>query len=67
MDVEFGICDICRTKSTLKRKYYYYGLKCECHSSEHFELVRHCNNCEPREPEETKVIFKTKTLREEGY
>ena len=54
-DVEVDICDICGEKHTLQRKYYYYGIKCQCHSPEHFEIVRHCSTCIPKPPEKTTI------------
>lgn len=66
-DCESGVCDICRKESkSLSRKYYRYGFPCECHGSEHVELVRYCPNCEPHEPTYTKVRLTTKTAKELG-
>ncbi len=59
---EFGTCDICKKEANLERKYYRYAVKCECHSPEHFEIVRHCNTCIPLEPKETKILIKTSEL-----
>jgi hypothetical protein len=61
--VEFGKCEICGKEGPLERKYYYYGNTCECHSPVHFEIVRHCKDCKPKEPMETKVKFNTEDLR----
>ena len=61
-DIECGVCDICKNKRDLKRTYYRYDIKCECHSPQHFELVCHCKNCTPIEPTETKVILRTNNL-----
>ena len=63
-DIEFGKCDVCKKDAPLQRKYYGYNIKCECHSPNHFEFVRHCNDCTPTEPKETKIILKTSTLSE---
>ena len=61
-EVEYGRCDICGNKASLKRKYYHYNVDCECHRSiddngenKHFEIVRHCKDCKPLPPKETKV------------
>lgn len=62
--VESGICDICKKETHLQRKYYYYNIVCECHSPQHFELVRYCNDCIPLEPKLTKLEIKTETLKE---
>ena len=50
---EFSKCDICGQDAHVDRKYYYYDVKCECCNSKdspHFEIVRHCANCEPKPP-----------------
>lgn len=64
-EMEVGTCDICGAKNVhLNRKYYEYSnIKCECHSPCHFEIVRYCNNCEPVEPKETRILINTSTLR----
>jgi hypothetical protein len=59
-EIEVGVCDICGQSSELSRKYYYYDIKCECHSPEHFEIVRHCSRCEPKPPEKTTVFIHPK-------
>ena len=64
---ESGICDICHKESkSLNRKYYCYGFPCECHGSEHVELVRYCSSCEPHEPTYTKVRLTTKNAKKLG-
>lgn len=60
--IEFGACEVCGEEAELQRKYYRYNIKCECHGPQHFELVRHCKNCEPKEPVETKVTFRTELI-----
>jgi hypothetical protein len=62
-DVEFGKCEICGKETNLQREYYYYGVECECHGPTHFEVVRHCKNCEPKEPKTTKITVTTDSLR----
>jgi hypothetical protein len=61
-EVEFGTCEICGKETTLQRTYFRYNIKCECHSSNHFDLVRHCKDCVPVKPRETKVLFRTEIL-----
>lgn len=62
-DVEFGKCDSCGNEAPIKRKYYYYDIECSCCSSKHkgknyhFEIKRHCANCEPSEPKTIKVYL----------
>lgn len=61
-DIEYGKCECCDKEGPLQRTYFRYDIKCECHSPQHFELVRHCNSCEPKEPATTKVSMKTSEL-----
>lgn len=63
-EIEVGTCECCGKENVnLMRKYFYYPIKCECCSPEHFVLIRHCGECEPTEPRETKIILKTKDLK----
>jgi len=62
-DVEFGKCEICGKETFLQRTYFKYNIKCECHSPQHFEFIRHCDDCVPEEPKITKIIVKTETLK----
>jgi hypothetical protein len=55
--IEYGKCEVCGKENVLKRTYFRYGFKCQCHSPEHFEIVRHCADCVPQKPLETKVVF----------
>jgi hypothetical protein len=58
-DVEFGNCKICKKEDIpINRRYYHYDIKCECHSPNHFEIVYHCNNCEPKPPQKTQIWIK---------
>ena len=57
-DIEVGLCDVCGEHHTLQRKYYHYGIKCDCHSPDHFEIVRHCTFCIPKPPQ-TITIHRT--------
>ena len=61
-EVEYGICEICKKEAPLQRTYWYYAIKCECHSPSHFEMIRHCSDCIPTEPRTTKVIMRTETI-----
>ncbi len=65
-EAEFGKCDICRNDASLQRTYYYYDIKCDCHSPQHFELVRHCSNCIPKPPLQTIVNIRPITPGSEG-
>ena len=63
-EVEVGRCECCGKENVpLTRTYFRYPFECECHSPEHFILVRHCEDCEPKEPRETKVVLKTEDLK----
>lgn len=57
-DQEHGICRVCGNEGNLTRTYFYYDIKCDCHSPQHFEMVRHCPSCKPKAPEETTVYIK---------
>lgn len=60
--VEYGKCEICGKETQLQRTYWYYTIKCECHSPWHFEMVCHCDECVPKEPTTTKIIMRTDIL-----
>lgn len=62
-EIEFGKCQVCGKEAALERMYFRYDIKCECHSPNHFELVCHCSDCTPKEPQYTKVEFKTEDLK----
>lgn len=58
MAIEYGKCEICGKEAPLNRTYFRYnGLKCDCHSPEHFDMVRHCINCVPKQARTTHVIL----------
>jgi len=62
-EIEYGTCDICGKDRPLSRKYYKYDIKCDCcndKDDDHFEIVRHCNKCEPKPPRTIKVVFALK-------
>jgi len=69
--VEYGVCKVCGQEGPLVRTYFYYDVKCECHSDKHFEFVSHCSTCTPIEPSVTKlellglkpIWWKTKDLK----
>lgn len=63
---EVGTCSVCGKHGFVERTYFRYdlnGLKCECHSPEHFEIVRHCKDCKPVPPTFTNVQFRTANLK----
>jgi hypothetical protein len=62
-EVEFGLCEVCKENRPLERTYYHYDINCVCHSPKHFELVRHCSTCIPREPLTTKIEIQTSFLK----
>jgi hypothetical protein len=62
-DCEMGTCGVCKKeKVILQRTYFHYDIKCECHSPNHFEIVRHCGECKPIQPTETKIYLRTDSL-----
>ena len=60
-----GKCGVCgKDDVPLIRTYFRYpDIKCTCHSPEHNILVDHCKDCTPKEPEYTKVEFRTSDLK----
>lgn len=65
-DMEFGKCEVCgKDNVPLFRTYFNYdipGIKCTCHSPNHFVVIRHCCDCKATEPQYTKMEFKTEDL-----
>lgn len=58
-EVMIGKCEICGKENVeLTRKYYYYDIKCECHSPKHFVIVEHCKDCIPKPPKKITVEIK---------
>ena len=55
--IEYGKCEVCGKEKPLIRTYFHYDFKCQCHSPNHFEFVRHCADCKPQKPTETKVLL----------
>lgn len=55
---ESGRCQVCGKKGIVQRTYFYYEIKCECHSPEHFEIRWHCKDCTPKEPISTEIYIK---------
>lgn len=53
-----GVCEMCGREKLLSRKTYFYGIKCLCHSPEHFETVDHCVDCKPIPPSRIMVTIK---------
>lgn len=53
-------CEVCGKKVVnVCRTTFYYNIKCECHSPQHFETVYHCKTCIARVPGQTKITFRT--------
>ena len=59
-EIECGKCSICGKVGPVLRRYYYYGIDCECCSSPygHFEIVWHCADCEPEPPRRIYLYMK---------
>jgi hypothetical protein len=56
--IEDGHCDICGKYTVLERKYFYYNVRCDCClGDQHFELIRHCNDCVPKAPSRIKITL----------
>lgn len=63
-EMEIGTCQCCGKQNVpLERTYFRYPIKCECCAPEHFDLIRHCKDCKPNEPRETRVVLKTEDLK----
>ena len=67
MDVEYNICDVCGEPGELERTYYYYNIRCDCHSPEHFEIVSTCPNCTPEPPLKITVEMSPTSYRGEAH
>ncbi len=61
---ESGKCSICGIQGGIYRTYFYYGIKCECHSPEHFDIVFTCKDCVPKEPTTTTLQIKPSVLKQ---
>lgn len=63
---EAGKCEVCGKENVgLRRKYYYYNITCECcGGDDHFEFIRHCNDCTPKPPIEIRPTLEMKPYRE---
>lgn len=61
-DKEYGFCSVCLKQGNVSRTYFKYDVKCECHSPNHFEIVWHCEGCEPEEPKTTQITLRTDLL-----
>lgn len=58
-EMEIGKCGMCQKENVpVSREYYRYGIKCECHSPNHFEIVFYCKNCTPKPPSKTTISIK---------
>lgn len=62
-EVEHNKCSVCGKEGPVLRKYFRYDIDCDCCVGDHhFHFVYHCNGCEPKEPETTKISLLTSTL-----
>lgn len=62
-EMEVGNCEVCGNEGPLIRTYFHYPVKCECHGPCHSIMIRHCPGCVPKEPRETKIVFKTEDMK----
>ena len=59
-DIEYGTCDQCNAEAPVTRTYFHYDIKCDCCNSKndyHFEIVRTCQNCDPKPPKSLRVFM----------
>ena len=63
-DTEVGKCEVCGIEEVqLHRTYIQFpSIKCRCHNR-HSILIRHCKDCTPTVPEETKIEIGVAELR----
>lgn len=52
---EWGKCDYCDYEGPINRYYFRYDINCNCCNHNHFEIVWHCNKCEPVDPGIRKI------------
>lgn len=52
---EWGKCDYCDYEGPISRHYFRYDINCDCCNHNHFEIVWHCNKCEPVDPGVRKI------------
>lgn len=61
--VEYGKCEICGEDGILSRTYFIYPVDCTCcgctrqGQNRHFEMIRHCNKCQPSIPKEINPLL----------
>jgi hypothetical protein len=66
-ECEYGKCQVCGKETFLQRTYFRYpDIKCECHLPCHFDLIIHCAECTPKQPEYTRITLRTATLNKGG-
>ena len=58
--IEWGVCSICKSEGQVSRKYYYYDIVCDCCRGGHFEIVKHCDKCEPKAPRRISAVVPCK-------
>lgn len=65
-EMEIGNCCVCgKTGVPVRREYYRYPIKCQCHSGSHFIIMYYCKDCRAlKEPVETKITLRTEDLKD---
>ncbi len=62
-DTEYGVCSFCKKAGYTTRKYYHFKVKCSCCSGDtHFEIVRHCDKCNPKPPKNVLLSIPSSEL-----
>jgi hypothetical protein len=60
-DMEYGTCEYCGNEGPVGRQYFNYDIDCDCcRGKEHFEIVWHCDKCEPKDPGIRKIQLNKK-------
>lgn len=56
-NIERDHCEICGVECNIERTYIHFDYKCECHSPNHFILIRHCKDHKPLIKIENEQLF----------
>jgi hypothetical protein len=59
-EVEWSNCEYCDYEGPINRHYFKYDINCECCNDKHFEIVWHCDKCQPIDPGVRKIEISNK-------
>jgi hypothetical protein len=63
-EIPWGPCQYCKEEGPLRITHFSFPIKCNCCGPTHSERVEHCNKCEAKMPNETKLWVDTKKLQD---